>query len=167
MSTSHPPRIRKRVLASDAPPDDSARAIDLAASASFAYTSEDPEHLLENILDDHRGRGGTYWSGARIDSIERLIIAFDSPQVLSRLVYEVEEAELERTQEIRVEISKDAGLTYRTVLNQEYTFSPQGATFQREDIRLEALTITHLRLTVTPNKSGTGKATLVLLRLYS
>jgi hypothetical protein len=167
MSTPHPPRIRKRVLASDARPDDSARAIDLAASASFEYTSEDPEHCVENILDDHPGPGGTYWSGSRFDSIERLVISFDSPQTLSRLVYEVEELEFERTQEVRVEVSKDAGLTYRTVLNQEYTFSPRGATFQREDIRLEAPTVTHVRLTVIPNKSGTGKATLVSLRLYS
>lgn len=41
------------------------------------------------------------------------------------------------------------------------------ATFQREDIRLQASTVTHLRLTVTPNKSGTRKATLVSLMLYS
>jgi hypothetical protein len=63
-------------------------------------------------------------------------------------------------------VSKDAGLSYRTVLNQEYAFSPRGATFQREDIRLEALTVTHVRLTIIPNKSGTGKATLVSLRFY-
>jgi hypothetical protein len=140
------------------------RAIDLAASASFEYTSEDPEHCVKNILDDYRGPGGTYWSGSRFDSIERLVISFDSPQALSRLIYEA--SEFERTQEVRVEVSKDAGLTYRTVLNQEYAFSPRGTTFQREDIRLEALTVTHVRLTDIPNKSGTGKATLVSLRLY-
>jgi hypothetical protein len=67
MSTSHPPRIRKRVIASDARSDDSARAIDLAASASFEYTSEHPKHCVENILDDYRGPGGTYWSGSRFD----------------------------------------------------------------------------------------------------
>ena len=78
MSTSHPPRIRKRLLVSDALPPDSTGALDLSSSASFEYTSEDPEHCVENILDDHRGPGGTYWSGARIDSIERLVIAFDA-----------------------------------------------------------------------------------------
>jgi hypothetical protein len=58
--------------------------------------------VLRNILDDHRRPGGTYWSGARIDSIERLMIAFDAPQALSRLAYEVEESKVERTQEVRV-----------------------------------------------------------------
>ena len=84
-----------------------------------------------------------------------------------RLVYEVEESQWERTQEIRIELSEDSGSTYRTVLNQEYTFSPRGATFQREDIRLKASMVTHLRLTVIPNKGGTGKATLVSLMLYA
>jgi hypothetical protein len=156
MSTSHPPRIRKRLLVSDSLPTDSTGTLDLAASASFEYTSEDPEHCVENILDDHRGPGGTYWSGARIDSIERLIIAFDAAQTLSRLVYEVEESQSERTQEVRIELSEDSGFTYRTVLNQEYTFSPRGATFQREDIRLQASTVTHLRLTVIPNSTSSG-----------
>jgi hypothetical protein len=167
MSISDPPRIRKRLLVSNSRLTDSTGALDLAASASFEYTSEDPEHCVENILDDHRGPGGTYWSGARTNSIERLVIAFDAPQTLSRLVYEVEESQAERTQEVRIELSEDSGLTYRTVLNQEYTFSPRGATFQREDIRLQASTVTHLRLTLIPNKGGMGKATLVSLMLYS
>jgi hypothetical protein len=166
MNTPRPPRIRKRLLDSNSPPEPTG-ALDLAASASFEYTSEDPQHCVENILDEHRGPGGTYWSGARIDSIERLVIAFDVPQTLSRLVYEVEESQWERTQEIRIELSEDSGSTYRTVLNQEYTFSPRGATFQREDIRLKASMVTHLRLTVIPNKGGTGKATLVSLMLYA
>jgi hypothetical protein len=166
MSTSYPTRIRKRLLVADSRPTHSAGTLDLAASASFEYTSEDPEHCVENILDDHRGPGGTYWSGARTDSIERLVIAFDAPQTLSRLVYEVEESHAERTQEIRIELSEDSGLTYRTVLNQEYTFSPRGATFQREEMRLQGSAVTHLRLTVIPNKGGTGKATLVSLMLY-
>jgi hypothetical protein len=166
MSTSHPPRIRKRLLVSDTLPADSAGAIDLAASASFEYTSEDPDHCVENILDDRGGPGGTFWSGARINSLERLVIAFDAPQTLSRLVYEVEESQSERTQEIRIELSEDAGLTYRTLLNQEYAFSPRGATFQREDIRLQVRAATHMRLTIIPNKGGSGKATLVSLHLY-
>jgi hypothetical protein len=165
--TTHPPRIRKRVLVPETGLSDFDRALDLAAAASFEYTSEDPQHCLENILDDHGGPGGTYWSGARSDSIERLVITFDAPQTLSRLVYEVEETQAERTQEVRVEVSEDAGRTYRTVLNQEYAFSPRGATFQREDIRLQLATVTHVRLTIVPNKGGTGKATLTSLHLYS
>jgi hypothetical protein len=69
--------------------------------------------------------------------------------------------------ELRVEVSSDHGHTYRQVLVQEYTFSPQGATFQHEELRLDLSAITHLSLTIVPNKSGSGMATLTSLRLFA
>jgi hypothetical protein len=160
------PPIRKRLITTAAARADSAGAINLTACATIAYSSEDPAHPIENIVDDHTGPGGTFWSSARVDTVEQLLIEFDTPQSISRLVYEVEEVQSERTQEVRIEVSEDAGLTYRGVLAQEYTFSPQGATFQREDLRLQATAVSQLRLTIRPNKGGTGKATLTSLRLY-
>ena len=56
---------------------------------------------------------------------------FDKPQILSRLVYEVEEGKRERTQEVRVEVSEDGGRAYRQILVQAYNFSPAGANYQR------------------------------------
>ena len=53
------------------------------------------------------------------------------------------------------------------MLVQEYTFSPRGSTFQREDIRCDLHNLTQLRLTVVPNKRGSGVATLTSLRLYA
>jgi hypothetical protein len=82
-------------------------------------------------------------------------------------VYEVEESGRARTQQVRVEVSADDGRTYRQVLAQDYTFSPQGATFQHEDLRLELPTITRLRLTIVPNKDGSGVASLTSLRLFA
>jgi hypothetical protein len=61
----------------------------------------------------------------------------NQPQTISRLVYEVEEALCERTQEVRVEVSADGARTYRQILVQEYNFSPRGATYQREEQRLK------------------------------
>jgi hypothetical protein len=49
------------------------------------------------------------------------------------------------------------------VLAQDYTFSPHGATFQHEDLRLDLPAVTHLRLTIVPNKGGQGVATLTSL----
>ena len=43
---------------------------------------------------------------ARFDTIEHVVLEFDQPQTISRLVYEVEEATRERTQEVRVEVSE-------------------------------------------------------------
>jgi hypothetical protein len=66
---------------------------------------------------------------------------------------------------VRVEASDEGGRTYRQILVQEYNFSPRGATFQREDQHFDLRQVTRLRLTIIPNKSGSGPATLTILRL--
>ena len=104
---------------------------------------------------------------ARPDVIEQIVVEFDQPQTISRLVYEVEEARRERTQEVRVEVSEDGGRTYRQLLVQEYTFSPRGATYQREEQRLNLHQVSHLCLTIVPNKNGSGTATLTSLCLFA
>jgi len=109
-----PSRLRKR------PPEDdgatSARAadeIDIAGGATIAYSSEHPAHPVEHMLDGRSGPGATRWISARPDAIEHIVVEFDQPQAISRLVYEVKEAMRERTQEVRVEVSEDGGRTYR------------------------------------------------------
>jgi hypothetical protein len=161
-------RLRKRPLETDAAT--SARAngeIDIAGGATIAYSFEDPAHPVEHMLDGRGGPGATRWVSARPDTTEHIVIEFDRPQTISRLVYEVEETMRERTQEVRVEVSEDGGPSYRQILVQEYNFSPGGATYQREEQRFNLQKITHLRLTVVPNKSGSGTATLTALRLFA
>jgi len=161
-------RLRKRRLEDDAAT--SARAadeIDIAGSATIAYSSEHPAYPIEHMLDGRSGPGATRWISARPDTIEHIVVEFDQPQPISRLVYEVEEVARERTQEVRVEVSEDGGRTYRQILVQEYTFSPGGATHQREDQRFNLPQASRLRLTIVPNKNGFGTATLTLLRLFA
>ena len=161
-------RLRKRPLEADAAT--SARAtdeIDIAGCATIAYSSEDPAHPIEHLLDGRSGPGATLWISARPDTTEHIVVEFDQPQAISRLVYEVEEATRERTQEVRVEVSEDGGRSYRQILVQEYTFSPSGATYQREEQRFNLRQVTHLRLTIVPNKNGSGTATLTALRLFA
>ena len=82
----------------------SARAageIDIAGGPTIAYSSEDPAHPVEHMLDGQSGPGATRWMSARPDTTEHIVIEFDRPQTISRLVYEVEETRRERTQEIR------------------------------------------------------------------
>jgi len=160
-------RLRKRLLEADA--TTSARAtdeIDIAGCATIAYSSENPAHPVEHLLDGRSGPGATRWISARPDTIEHIVVEFDQPQAISRLVYEVEEAARERTQEVRVEVSEDGGRSYRQILVQEYTFSPGGATYQREEQRFNLRQVSHLRLTIVPNKGGSGTATLTALRLF-
>ena len=159
--------VRKRRLDEAARRGPAPGALDLARLATIAYSSEDPAHPVENLLDGRAGPGGSRWAAARPDETAQLIVEFDRPQAIARLVYEVEEAERERTQAVRVEASTDGGRTYRGVLAQDYTFSPRGATFQREDVRLDLGGVDRLRLTVVPNKGGSGTATLTTLQLFA
>jgi hypothetical protein len=79
----------------------------------------------------------------------------------------VEERREQRTQEVRVEVWTDRDRAYRQVLVQEYIFSPQGATFEHEDVQLDLSAISHMRLIIIPNKGGSGIATLTSLRLFA
>jgi F5/8 type C domain len=162
------PRLRKRSLEADAAASGRAASeIDIVSRATVSYSSEDPDHPVEHLLDGQSGPGATRWMSARADTIEHIVLEFDRPQTISRLVYEVEEATRERTQEVRVEVSEDGAQTYRQILVQEYNFSPGGARYQREEQRLDLGRVTHLRLTIVPNKNGSGTATLTALRLFA
>ena len=99
MSGASPSNLRKRQLE----PDVARRArasdeVDIASCATIAYSSENPAHPVEHLLDGTSGPGATRWTSARPDVIEQIVVEFDQLQTISRLVYEVEEAVRERTQ---------------------------------------------------------------------
>jgi hypothetical protein len=160
-----PSGVRKRLLSHEsAPRAESGGEIDLGRYSVLGYSSEDPNHPIEHLID---GRDGTFWASARPNITERIVVEFDRPQSVSYMIYEAQEYRTERTQEVRIETSSDGGGRYRQILVQEYTFSPSGATFQHEEQRLNLPPITHLRLTVVPDKRGAGVASLSSLRLFS
>jgi hypothetical protein len=73
-------------------------------------------------------------------------VEFDQPQAISRLVYEVEEAVRERTQEVRMEslrmeVERTAKSWFKSTPS-----APGGATYQREEQHLNLLQASHLRL---------------------
>jgi hypothetical protein len=126
---------------------------DIGAIATVMVTSESPEHPVDHAFDSQRGPGGSRWlAGDPGDQI--LILAFDAPQRIRRICLEVEEREVSRVQELQLAISCDGGQTYREVLRQEYHFSPSGATFEREEWALTADGVTHVRLTIRPDKGS-------------
>jgi hypothetical protein len=140
--------------------------IDVAALATVLVTSEDPDHPVDHVFDEHPGQGGTRWvageSGEQV-----LILAFDVPQSIRRVLLEVEEREVARTQEIQLACSGDGGRTYRELLKQEYNFSPPGTTFEREDWTVATEGVTHLRLQMKPDKGVKPcRATITSLALW-
>jgi hypothetical protein len=162
-------RTARKHLLSEEPEQSSRRAgeIDILASATLGYSSEKPGYPVEHVFDGSGGRGATRWIAAQPDTTDRIIIEFEQTQSISRLIYEVEETELERTQEVRVEVRFKGFDLYNTILTQQYCFSPAGSTYQREDLRLTLSAVTDVRLTIVPNQSGHGSATLTQFQLFA
>jgi hypothetical protein len=171
MTPHSPSNIRKRLI--DEPGLRVSREpshlneVQIHERATVHFSSENPAHPIENMFDGTAGMGASYWASARPDSIEVLILEFDEPQRIGHIAFEVEESRVERIQEVRAEISTDGGATFRHAFIQEYTFSPAGATYQCESLDVDLHDVTHFRLTIVPNKSGSGTATLTSLRLFS
>src|ERR1700730_2490380 len=78
-------RFRKRPLEADAAT--SARAageIDIAGGATIAYSSEDPAHPVEHMLDGQSGPGATRWMSARPDTIARFDAAHGNLSLITQ-----------------------------------------------------------------------------------
>lgn len=158
--------LRKQILReSPQPVIFQPQELDVVATATVQVTSEAADHPIDNVFDRQRGLGGSRWMAAGPGE-QLLILAFDSPQAIRCISLEVEEQEVSRTQELQVAVSQDGGQTYRELLRQEYTFSPPGTTFEREEWSVTAKGVTHLRLWINPDKGGKPcRATLTSLSL--
>jgi hypothetical protein len=125
--------------------------IAVLATATVVASSEAEGHPVSHIFDEHRGPGGTQWIAGEPGE-QTLIIAFHKPMIIRRISVEIEEREIPRTQELQVSISSDGGRTYRELRRQEFTFSPDGATWECEDWAVAELNVTNLRLLIRPDK---------------
>jgi hypothetical protein len=138
-------------------------AKDIAAIATVWVTSEAADAPIDCAFDQCRGPGGSRWVAA-MPGEQRLILAFDIPQTIRMISMEVEESEVSRTQVLHVSLSSDGGQTYQALRRQEYTFSPPGTTFEREEWAVTVEAVTHLQLVITPDKGGQPcRATLTSL----
>ena len=126
---------------------------DIAAIATVLVTSETINHPIDHAFDTQRGLGGSHWIAAEPGE-QVLILAFDTAQTIHRIILEIEELEVSRTQELGLSDSSDGGQTYRELRRQEYIFSPPGTTFEREDWAVTTEGVTHLQLRIKPDKGG-------------
>jgi hypothetical protein len=159
-------RLRKHLLTAQPLASGSqSGAKEIAAIATVWVTSEAAEAPIEQAFDQSGGPGGSRWIAAGPGE-QRLILAFDTPQTLRMISLEVEESEVSRTQVLHVSVSRDGGQTYQELRRQEYTFSPPGTTFEREEWTVAVDGTTHLQLVITPDKGGAPcRATLTSLAL--
>ncbi len=138
---------------------------DIATVATVQVTSESPDHPIDLAFDDQRGQGGTHWIAGEPGE-QSVTLVFDAPQTINQILLEVEEPEVARTQDLQLSLSCDGGRTYRELLRQEFNFSPDGTTFEREKWTVSAQAVTHLRLVIKPDKGDKPcRATLTSLVL--
>ena len=101
----------------------------LAALAEVRATSEDRDHPILLAFDEGDGPGASYWKAG--DPGEQTIA---------------------RPQEVQLALSTDGGVSYRGLLRQEFTFSPDGATWEHETWSTAQDQVTHVRLVIKPDK---------------
>ena len=145
--------LSKYIVSRDHEPLCEAGEIPITAIATVFLNSEAIDHPVDYAFDNHRGPGGTRWV-AQERGKQTIIVAFDSPQTIREVTLEIEERLNSRTQLLELSVSKNWGESYRTVRQQEYTFSPRGSTFELEKWAIDEGDITHVRLSIKPDKGG-------------
>lgn len=156
--------MRKRIIApvqpETRPPDQD--WLDVAELAEVEITSEDAAHPIESALLP----GGTSGWRAAGPGKQTIRLLFSHPQRLRRIWLNFTEARMERTQEYVLRWSADGGQSFREIVRQQWNFSPQGATSQTQDYRVELPAVTVLELSIIPDTSGgAAVASLAQLRL--
>ena len=156
--------MRKRIISSvqkDTYPADE-EWLDLERLAEVEITSEDAAHPIESALLPGRGAG---WR-ATAPGEQTIRLLFMHPQRLQRIRLQVVEDVTERTQEFVLRWSPDSGQSFREIVRQQWNFSPQGATCETEDHRVDLSGVTVVELSIIPDISGgNAHASLAQLRL--
>jgi hypothetical protein len=81
--------LRKHIIRAPAStPIPTPGEIDIAAVATVLVTSEAAEHPVDHAFDAHRGPGGSRWVAGEPGE-QTLILAFDAPQAIRRVILEV------------------------------------------------------------------------------
>jgi len=123
--------------------------LDIEKLAAAEVTSENNEFPIESALLPDRVSG---WR-ASVPGEQVIRILFDNPQKLQWIRLNFEEREIERTQEYVLRWSPDAGQSYQEIIRQQWNFSPEGATNEVEDYKVELPAVTILELSINPDIS--------------
>jgi len=136
--------------------------LDLDFLAQVEINSEDAAYPIESALLPGRSSG---WRAAG-PGAQTIRLLFAHPQRLRRILIEFVEPVTERTQEFVMRWSQDGGQSFREIVRQQWNFSPQGATHEKEDYRVDLSNVTVLELIIIPDITGEDAyASLAQLRL--
>ena len=156
--------MRKRIIPpakqNTSPPDEN--WLDLERLAQVEITSEDAAYPIESALLPGQVSG---WRATEPGE-QTIRLLFEHPQRLQRIWLQFVEPVTERTQEFVLRWSPDGGQSFWEIVRQQWNFSPQGATCETEDHRVDLMGVTVLELSIIPDISGgNAHASLAQLRL--
>jgi hypothetical protein len=117
--------------------------------AQIELTSEDQQYPIDSALIGNRGTG---WRASGPGE-QRIRLVFDHPQAIRLIHLVFEDADQERLQEFTLRWSSDRGLTYATIVRQQFFFSPSGATREVEDYSVDLNGATDVELQIVPDLS--------------
>jgi hypothetical protein len=130
--------------------------------AAVEITSEDAAHPIESAL---LPSGASGWRAAA-PGRQTIRLLFAHPQPLRRIYLNFVESVTERTQEYVLRWSSDDGQSFREIVRQQWNFSPQGATCETDDHRVDLAVVTILELSIIPDiRGGNAFASLAAMRL--
>jgi hypothetical protein len=146
--------MRKRLIGPEPPVATGGAGdfLDLERIATVEVTSEDPRHPVESALVPGTGEG---WRAAA-PGPQKVRLLFDAPQRIRRVRLVFEERDVERTQEFALSWVSSTPGAGGSLLRQQYTFSPGGATREVEDFAFDLGEATALELEIVPEIGGGG-----------
>jgi hypothetical protein len=156
--------MRKRITGQErtATSGDTETFLDLERLARVEVTSEDPGHPIESALLPGHGDG---WRAA-VPGPQRIRLLFDEPQRVRRIRLAFEELHAERTQEFALSWVPAGEGSVRSLVRQQYTFSPGGSTHEVENYAFDLDEAAALELEIVPDIRGGGAcASLVSFRI--
>jgi hypothetical protein len=135
--------------------------LNLEDLARVELTSEDAIHPIEDALSARHELG---WRAAK-PGTQKIRVRFYRPQRLRRIRLRFVEQATQRTQEFALRWSAD-GSSFHEVVRQQYTFSPDGATSEVEDLSVDLGPVTTLELSINPDQGrGLSYASLAEWRM--
>ena len=150
--------IRKKVIDKRERPEEG--WLDLSQCAAFEVTSEESGSPLENALSPDEKK----WIAAS-PGVQTIRITFDEPQNISQVFLLFEETVNPRSQEFVLSWQQLGQPAWQEIARQQFNFSPPGTTIERETFTVSLQRASALELSITPERSGGGRASLTQLRI--
>jgi hypothetical protein len=144
--------MKKRIIADIVSDNERSTAswLDLEVLADVEITSEDSDYPIEAALLPNKEHG---WRAGK-PGTQTIRLLFKQPQNLHKIQLIFLESAVMRTQEYVLRWSNDDGRTFNEIVRQQWSFSPDGSTLEKEEYALSLSGVTALELMIAPDISS-------------